>query len=65
MKTANRRLYKWELWFSHKTFKLQKGKHFQCAVHGMTSQIRNYASRHGKKVSVGVQGDEIVVNIRE
>jgi hypothetical protein len=42
----------WEKWFSKKSFRLIRGKHFNGMVHSMAQQVRNAASARGLRVSI-------------
>ena len=58
------RLYPWERWFSQKSFRIIRGKHFDCQVHGMAQQIRNAASYYGVGVSISVEAETVIVKVR-
>lgn len=57
--------YPWDKWFGRSKFRLVRGKHFQCATHGMAGQIRNAAVLYGVKVSIKVKEDTLVVTVHE
>lgn len=46
--------YPWDKWFSRKTFTVVRGVDYDCAVHGMASQIRTRASLRGLRVSLEI-----------
>lgn len=56
--------YDWDRWFSRKTFTVQQGKDYDCAVHGMLAQIRTKASQRGLKVSVKTVDGDLTVTVR-
>ena len=67
MKTQNKvgpkRIYPWDSWFGRGKFKVIRGKHFDCQVHSMAAQIRNYASKNNFHVSLGVNENTIDVEV--
>ena len=63
MSGSRNKLYPWESWFSKEQFRLKRYKEFKCMVHSMVAQIRNYATKHGYYVSIGVQEDLIDVKV--
>lgn len=56
--------YDWDRWFKRKTLRLVQYADFDCAVHGMASQIRNKAAQRGLKVSLSIDGGLITVVIK-
>jgi hypothetical protein len=54
--------YPWKEWFKRrKTFRLKRGKHFDCQPHSMVAQIRKAATKYKVSVSVQVLENTIAV----
>lgn len=58
------RRYPWDKWFKRKRFTLTP-EDYNGRVDTMVVQIRNRATREGRKVSVKVDGTTIHVTMRE
>lgn len=56
--------YNWDRWFSRKTFTVRRGVHYDCAVHGMASQIRTRASIRGLRVSLEIVDGVVRVTVK-
>ena len=56
--------YDWDRWLKRKTFQLVRCVDFDCAIHGMASQVRNKAAQRGLKVSLSIDGDLITVVVK-
>jgi hypothetical protein len=56
--------YNWSKWFSQTRFTLKKGQHFDCSIVAICQQIRNQATRESKLVTVTVQDDDKVVQVK-
>jgi hypothetical protein len=54
--------YPWDKWLGKKqAYTLQRGRDFNCKVHGMAAQLRNAASKRGMSVSIAIEGDSLTV----
>ncbi len=51
----------WDRWFSHKTFRLVRYKHYHCQPHSMAAQVRNAAGN--RKLLVSVLMDEGLITV--
>lgn len=58
------RRYPWEAWFSRLSFRVVKGVHFDCTVHGMAQMIRNQAAKRGVRVSLKLSDWAIKARVR-
>ena len=64
-KRGPRPLYPWDDWFSRRRrFRLRRGRHFLCQPHSMMFQLRNRAAQRGLALSVHIQEDCLVVEVR-
>ena len=55
--------YNWELWFSRRKLKLEKGKDFKCQTYSMVIQLRQQASKREREIHIDVVADTIIVTI--
>lgn len=62
-KRGRRPLYPWSQWFKRNEFELKRGEHFNCQLHSMMAQIREYASRSG--ISISISANENTLTIRK
>jgi len=60
---AKRTKYPWTKWFSKKSFKLTRGKHFESQPYCMAQSIRNRAVLERKSVSIKIGENSIHVKI--
>ena len=57
--------YPWKNWFSRKRkFRLCRKVDFGCGSHVMAQQIRNRAVKEKRKVSISLQENTIIVEMR-
>lgn len=59
------RRYPWQSWFEATTFKLIKGEHFDCQIHGMVRNALQAARRYGLKISVKTKINKIIITVVE
>lgn len=60
-----KRKYPWEEWLSRRhTFRLKKGVDFDSAIHSMSVQIRQAAAERGKRVSVFIVDDTLMITVK-
>jgi hypothetical protein len=45
-------IYPWDSWFARESFRLVRGRDYDCPVSSIIQQVRNAASRRGLGVSV-------------
>ena len=58
------RKYPWEVWFARKeVFRLKRHVDFDAAPHSMSVQIRQAAANRGKRVSVLIENDVLLVRV--
>ena len=55
--------YPWDKWFSQKSFRVVRGKHYHCQTHSMAQQIRNFAGENNIGVSIRIKEDTITTKI--
>ena len=64
--TAKLPRYPWDEWLAHKrTFRLRKGKDFQCASYVMGVQVRTAAAKRDLKVSIIIEGDTLIITVKD
>ena len=58
--------YPWDRWLrsTGRETRLRRNKHYDCMSHVMAGQIRNAASKRGKKVSLTVTEDTILLRVK-